>query len=234
MKIAVCYSCQLRGDYNSHIPLVREALPGASFYFTTWNTETNIPNWIHKTYPQPELHYNPAIENASTWPIEYMKWIKNRMAYHEDWKHRSKQILAHALVVKDFADDYDVIVRVRYDTIISKKMIREMKTFCQKAYDEKRAYGFFVPRARNIDARPELEVDTPNIIAKGAARDKGHVTDHMIIHRRDIFDCDRAWQLHEDKKLRIAEYGWFQLLSEPYGDTHINHRGYAGLEAKKL
>lgn len=56
--------------------------------------------------------------------------------------------------------------------------------------------------------------------------------DLLIIHPRDLFDKKRMWQLHEDKKLIAAEMGWYQVLSQPYGDNHDCYFARLGMTSR--
>lgn len=233
MKIAICFSGQIRGDYERNIKNVVDCLPDADVFFTTWSNQPKF-DWIHKYYDEPIMHYNPAIENANGFPDVYQKWLKTGKAKQEMWKHRTKQILGHALVVQDFADNYDVIVRARYDNITSKAMKHNMLYFCEKSYNEKKSLGFFMPRLAN-DPTPKLDRQPVNDQKFGlqplnSSRRKQHHVDHMIIHRRDLFNTDYVWKLHNKKRLMVAEYGWWQVLSEPHGDNYEAYQGYVGLE----
>jgi len=58
----------------------------------------------------------------------------------------------------------------------------------------------------------------------------GYIMDPLILHPREIFDVDRAWTLHEEKKLLPAERGWYQVLSQPYNDNHESIYGGAQIE----
>jgi len=58
----------------------------------------------------------------------------------------------------------------------------------------------------------------------------GYIMDPMIFHPRDIFDHDLMWKLHNEHKLMAAEMGWYQILSQPYGDNHESVYGGAQIE----
>ena len=55
---------------------------------------------------------------------------------------------------------------------------------------------------------------------------KKWLLDQLIIHPRKMINYDYIMKLHKDKKLRAAEYGWHQVLSEPYKDNHRNWHGW--------
>ena len=53
------------------------------------------------------------------------------------------------------------------------------------------------------------------------------VHDFVIIHRADMFDWARTLYLYKTKQLGAAEYGWWQILCEPYGTYAIDCTGIA-------
>ena len=233
MKVAICFSGQMRGDYERNIADVIECYPKADVYFTSW---VNQPQhkWVHRYYEELTLHYNPALENADGVPDVYQQWIRTRKAEDERWKHRTKQILGHALVVKDFADDYDVIVRARYDNIVGPAMKEQMSWFIERAFNKKKSLGFFVPRM-SCDPTPFLLQQNKHqkqfgLLELNSDRRKKHHVDHMIIHHRDVFNTDYVWKLHDEKRLLVAEYGWWQVLSQPYDDNYEAYKGYVGVQ----
>ena len=56
------------------------------------------------------------------------------------------------------------------------------------------------------------------------------INDHMIIHPMSLWSTKRVHELHENKKLQVAEWGWYQVLSQPYGDNHHSYYGGVTLE----
>lgn len=218
MKIAVCYSGVLRGNYNKNIALLRQLLPGADFFYTAWKNSKQ-EDFIHY-YDEPVMHYNPALSNIESYPKTYSRFIRSQ-AKMDAWKHRSKQILGHAICVEKHASNYDIIIRARYDAeplFDSETLIN----FIQQSYKNNQSIGFFIPRAQKI---------FNNIIepmALNSDRHLQHLVDHLIIHPRYIFDIKQVWDLHKQSKLLIAEYGWWQVLNNK--NTHLCFKGMIKLD----
>jgi len=214
MRVAVVFSGLIRGNHEENISRFKQKLPSADFWFTTWKGQTENVH-IHKYYDEPIVDYNPATE--IDYPHTYQRFLKGSA---NQWHHRSKQILAHCWAVDDFAHDYDVIVRARYDCKVADYL--DLNDYCEMTYNENKSIGFFTPR----------NMPLPQNITGVTSGDRyfQHHVDHMIIHKKSLLRTDIAYQLHHDKKLRIAEYGWWQVLSEPHGDNHIAYRGGVKLD----
>jgi len=214
MKIAVAFSGLIRGNYQKNITKLKEKLPMADFWFTTWKGQQE-ESFIHKYYDEPVINYNPATEIS--YPQTYQRFLRGPA---KNWQDRSKQILAHCLVVHDFCTDYDVIVRARYDCAVSE--YTNLYDYCKMTYDTNKSIGFFTPRNSR---------DPGNLtqVTHGDRYFQHHV-DHMIIHKKSLLHIDLAWKLHHEKQLRVAEYGWWQVLSEPNGDNHLAFRGGVKLD----
>jgi hypothetical protein len=56
----------------------------------------------------------------------------------------------------------------------------------------------------------------------------------MIIHSADRFDTEMVYKLYKEKKLHAAEFGWYQVLSQPYGGIHRNHHGFVNHDKNVL
>lgn len=214
MKIAVAFSGLIRGNYQKNITKLREKLPTADFWFTAWKGRQE-ENFIHKYYDEPILNYKPATE--IDYPHTYQRFLRGPA---KNWQERSKQILAHCLVVDDFCKDYDVIVRARYDCSVGDYL--DVYKYCKISYASNQSVGFFTERRMEMPLSLTAVTEGPRYFQ--------HHVDHMIIHKKSLFDTRYAWKLHEDKKLRIAEYGWWQILSEPHGNNHLAFRGGVKLD----
>mgnify|MGYP001178985969 CR=1 FL=1 len=55
----------------------------------------------------------------------------------------------------------------------------------------------------------------------------GYLPDSLIMHRREHFDTSLVTKLHSEKNLAPAEWGFYQVMSEPYGDIHTSIHGGA-------
>lgn len=214
MRIAVAFSGLIRGNYEKNIALFKQKLPTAHFWFTTWKNQQK-ENYIHRYYDEPIIDYKPATELE--YPHTYTRF-KSGAAHN--WHDRSKQILAHCMTVDDFCKNYDVVVRARYDCRICDYL--NLYEFCEMSYNENKSIGFFTPR----------NMPVPSSLTGVTSGDRyyQHHVDHLIIHKKSLLRTDIAYQLHENKKLLVAEYGWWQVLSEPHGDNHLAFRGGVKLD----
>lgn len=236
MKIAVCYSGLCRGDWVKNHNSVRHHFPTADYFFSTWNhAVVDMPALIeYTTYPEPKMHYHPwgdVPPEQLTWKAQQL--VKNDLPkpyYRERTLHHTKQILAHAYQLEnDVPKEYDMIVRVRYDAYVSPKV--DFTEYLNRAYENKLAVGFGTRTKRhpNLHEFKELPKEWPG--EKGPHDSHQYIMDPMIIHHRDVFDPSLAWKLHNEKKLMPAENGWWQVVSEPYGDNHYSV--YGGVQVQK-
>ena len=56
MKVAVCFSGLLRGDYEATVERMKYVIPEADFFCTTWKGQPTS-NIIVREYEQPKMHY---------------------------------------------------------------------------------------------------------------------------------------------------------------------------------
>lgn len=222
MRIAVVFSGLIRGNYEENIALFRQKLPTAHFWFTTWKGQQEL-DYMHRYYDEPIVDYKPATDLE--YPHTYKRFLSRPNDPYADapqnWQHRSKQILAHCMAVEDFCSDYDVIVRARYDCKLCDYL--NLYEFCDITYKENKSIGFFTPRHMSQTPTSLTSVTSGN-------RHYQHHVDHLIVHKKSLLHTDIAFKLHNDKKLLVAEYGWWQVLSEPNGDNHLAYRGGVKLD----
>lgn len=225
MKIALLISGQIRSDAESNIKKLQHYFKPDNIYLATWNNQkTNIAGMQY--YAEPELHYNPALEIVGHIPESYMKYIRNGMARREFWKHRTKQILIHAYMLRDIVESNDIIIRARFDTIIAPEI--DIREKIQESFDKNKAIGFYVPKGQNNKHLNKLEKHDKN-----HNRCHEHLVDHLIIHPRNIFDVNKTLDMHDKKELIVAETGWWQVLSKDHGNNHDCYLGFAGVDKQK-
>ena len=58
-------------------------------------------------------------------------------------------------------------------------------------------------------------------------RDSIYINDALIIHPKEALDWGYVNQLYKEEKLRGAEEGWYQVLSESQGHYHLSYHGGA-------
>lgn len=203
MKVAVCVSGQIRGDYNKCIDQLRLNFPNADFFVSTWKgVETEAAALF---FDEPVMDYHPYgdIPKELILSERLAEKIPRFMANPhevERTSHQTKQILAHAYMVETYPD-YDVYVRSRWDTYTYPDANFEPFVVC--AHNDKNAIGFGTP-SQNI-SRISEEINNPYT--------QYFLFDQLIIHSRDAFDPEYVYKLHKEKKLIAAEWGWYQVMS---------------------
>lgn len=226
MKVAVCVSGLPRGDYHKNISELKEYFPYDFFYGTWSDAEIALPHVYF--FEQPNISYNPGFEFIGNPPYTY----KEKGEYHKAkqkpklWLHRTKQILLHAYMMEMIPSEYDMIIRCRFDTVINKQQPTEtITTILKNAYQNRRSVGFFTPKRQT-----EKFLTTFRKLPLKHNRSVEMHSDHMIFHRRDMFDTKLVWNLHAKSELVAAEYGWYQILSKPYTEDIFkpNHDTYIG------
>jgi len=241
MKIAVCLSGICRGNVKRNLEHMRHQF-NYDYFFATWkgrekDIEVSLPGEKYFTAVEPKMHYHPIIDvpNLLSPKLKaYMEAFKSGQ-YKKNMIDRTlnhtKQILAHAFLLEKIPNEYDMIIRARYDTFISKQV--NLHKFIDESYTKKQAIGFGTRNSRHsnfleIKEIPQLYPDGK----KKISQDWGwYIMDPIIMHRRDMFNLDLVWKLHNEKKLLPAENGWYQILSEPYGDNHRCF--YGGVQIEK-
>ena len=242
MKIAICVTGICRGNVKKNMDIVRQKFDG-DFFYGTWNGREGDMKKVgikdFHTFPEPKMYYHPLADVPEdimppvfkTW--ELRKRMKTDLVLRNKMEHYTKQILGHAHILEHVPEEYDMIVRVRYDTLISSKV--DFTPWVEESYNENKAIGFgtrtsrhpFLHKLKKIPhIWPNRNGPTP-----GVSNDwGGYIMDPMILHPRALFDAELAWKLHKEKKLLPAERGWYQTLSQPYGDTHESVYGGAQIE----
>jgi len=243
MKIAICVSGICRGNAKENTERAKKIFNG-DLFLSTWNgREGDMKKKGFKdyfTFDEPIMHYHPLIDvNIESYypgPIFKTKYLinraKNNSSYRERLLHQAKQILGHSFLLKQIPEEYDMIIRTRYDTFISDKA--DFKKWLDISYNEKKAIGFGLRHSRwnkihefkvidhiwNFDGDEEISNDWG-----------GYIPDQVVFHRRDMWNYELVDRLFYEKRLLGSERGWFQILSQPYGENHESIYGGAQLES---
>lgn len=243
MKVAVCVSGIARGSVQKNMDLIQNAFGDVDFFFATWKgKEKDLEKYgitDYKTFDEPFIDYHPLADVPEdimppvmkTWSLR--ERIKTDFVLRERMQHQSKQILGHSLLLKSIPKKYDMIIRARYDTLVSDKA--DLKHWLNLSYKEKRAIGFGTRTSRwnklhELYVLPHVWPDRYQP-SPGVSNDwGGYIMDPLILHPRKLFDHKRCWNLHNKKSLLAAERGFYQILSQPYGDTHESIYGGAQIE----
>jgi hypothetical protein len=230
MKIAVCVSGAYKSGYPGSGNLVfyntlrKRKFPTADFFYATWNTyksQFDLGKENCFFFEEPQINYHPYLDipNPITpFVLKTTEWIKKTRK--EEWSsHHTKQILIHSLLLQSIPDylSYDIIVRTRFDAVISDKA--DFTPYIEDSFVKNRANGFSVTRKEFFDDLYDSNLET-------YPQSKYWMHDQLIIHPPKLFDIDLVQKLHKNKELHAAEYGWYQILSLPHGGTHCNHHGW--------
>ena len=241
MKTAIVVTGQYRGHVNKHKPkqLIARMVDvfKTDIFFHTWNDFVDkVPIEYHDRLvycKEPELDYHPVSDvSKNGYNAKHGKWdnyLKNRIFYDKT-QYQNLQILAYADLLSKIPDDFDVLIRTRWDVLVSNNV--NFQPYIEKAYEEG-PVGFMTRPKRGHDLGQLIELpkeDTHQEMDFIMDDWYGYLPDSMIMHRREHFDIDLVKKLHEKKNLAPAEWGWYQIMSEPYGDIHTSVHGGAGIK----
>lgn len=237
MKIAICFSGIIRGNIERNIDSAKEHF-GNNVFCSTWSSLKSQQSDDLKCayFDEPEMHYNPwtECESESSHPkyVGYKRNFRAGKSMHAKLAHAAKQIVGHAhQLTHQVTEEYDLIVRARWDTFTSSNV--DFTKYLEYAYENKASVGFAIRGSRHSNVHKMYEI--PKIYPKEkqdatVSNDWGWwLNDNLIIHHRSRFDSDRVFDMYKNKQLLPAEYGWYQVLSEPK-DDHISVYGGASIE----
>lgn len=227
MKVAVCISGAPRSglgkrDLRKNYDALVNNFPEADFYFGAWKGYESVIEKFYSDkdvwlFDEPQLDYHPfidiTIDNPSPKLSKMISQATNNPKFRETSKHQTKQILAHCYMV-DRIEDYDIVVRARYDTMTYKEA--KFQPYIQDVYDHNRAIGFATlsPTSKEFARAHEQ---------KNNDYHNQFLFDQLIIHPKKLLDTKSVYKLHDQHQLVAAEHGWWQVLS---GSN--NHRCIAG------
>jgi hypothetical protein len=234
MKTAILVTGQYRPHVKDAQILMKkvEAVFKTHMFFHTWSDDAvKIPIEFHNRLvycAEPELDYHP---HDIEWIGKHGKWepYVNKKLRRSAVQHQNKQILAYADLLSKVPDDFDVLIRTRWDVLVSEKV--NFKPYLEKAYEEG-PVGFMIRgnRGHNLDKLVELpKNDTQQPIEFKMDDWYGYLPDSLTMHKREHFDIDLVKRLHKEKNLAPAEWGWYQVMSEPFGDIHTSIHGGAAI-----
>ena len=234
MKVAVCVSGVARGEVDANIALMKKHFP-FDFFYATWNNQSsNLENCYH--YSEPSMFYHPIRDIVDT-PAPKLAIQKHQLVtgqydinFYQRTLNHTKQILIHDMLLKDIPQEYNMIIRARFDTRLSTKV--DFTKYLEMSYNDNLAVGFGTRTSRHSNYNVMREI--PKIYPNGnddVSQDWGwYLMDPLIFHPRKLWNHDLVTTLHNNKQLKAAEWGWYQILSEPYKDNHMCVYGGAQIE----
>jgi len=230
MRVAVCISGLVNGDLlKRNNEVLKQKFPYADFYYGTWTDQKDafkkyFPNEDCFYFDPPKMDYHPYYIDgfdSKDWR-ETKDWIVRNKKM--EWsKHHTKQHIIHAWMLDRIEQEYDVIVRTRFDAFAWRADIANFTPFVEDSFKNQRANCFAVTRKPKFQELYESDYDVnPKM--------RTWCLDQLIIHPRSLFNTKEVLRLHKNKLLRAAEYGWHQVISEPYGNNHRNWHGWVNHE----
>ena len=230
-KVAILVSGIARDKSNFNMKRLKTHFGNDLFCATWFGQQNQFSNqYPCKFYPEPEITYNSWTHDNCVCEHykyhAYRKWFKEgKYPSGHKLEHASKQILGHAYQLQDLPEEYDMIVRARWDTFTSDRV--DFTKYLEESFHKNIAIGFAIRGGRHSDVHSFNEYecvkvyeDTPQTYSRDWA---WWLNDNLIIHPRKLFNCEKAFRLHNEKKLLPAEYGWYQMLS-----VDDNHKGVYG------
>jgi hypothetical protein len=214
-KVAVLVNGIYRPQYWSLESLqnsIKKIFPQADIFYHTWdNHVSSIPEGIEvHSCPEPIIHYNPMQDPELCDSIHYKNYRRGRID-EKKMCEGTKQILGYADLYDKVNGDYDIFIRLRWDVVIDLKY--DFSELLEKAYDH--PIGFMSREKMNWPESGRGKVQLANDHDTNC-----YLPDMMIFHHRKHFDTNLVRTLHENKQLWPAEWGWYQVMSRPYGDIH--------------
>lgn len=267
IKTALFISGQIREhEYTRRIvDMYKREMPWARIIGATWDTcevpeDLGIP--VH-VYPEPEMHYKPYEANEHVYYNyrQYKKKIdtmsrspgKKPDPGHRD-THQTKQILIHNMLLQEYEDEFDVVIRVRWDSLVGRglslyRLVEEammdpavVTMSCRSTFnvsinhrmlswDSKYCAGVSsIPHVKPLTCAGlfPFEKEVGRVIAH--AENSPMIIDYgLIVHRTYDWDTELVDRLHRDELLLPAEWGWYQVLVEHPQNRHRHWEGGACL-----
>lgn len=222
MRVGVIVNGIPRKNPDGLMKKMRTQWSEYDIYYHTWEGQKTPKGLSVITCPEPELTYHPIYDTErENQNFKYQYYRNNRKkvrAKHFDKQHHAfKQIIGYADAYdKIGGDEYDVLIRTRWDLRVSNF---DWSEYIERAYEEGPVGTMFRSKRKDSESLPVVETDDENRVQ--------FLPDIMIMHRAEDFDSLYVRHLYETQELWGAEWGWWQVLSEPYGDNHLSLRGGA-------
>ena len=228
MKVAIgisgIYRKNLLFDPIESIENIKKKF-NADVYFHTWeNKEDQIPSRFKKkgfffTSPEPEINYHPLFDPAPTSNPKLLFYRKTKLN-KEINQFSNKQIIGYSNLFDKIPKKYDIYIRTRWDVMINPKF-NFQKYF---KFVDKGPVGFMI-REVGPNYYPLNKVEG-KIVPKKKSKvnfNDWHemLSDYLIMHKESNINTKNVYALHESQQLLGSEWGWWQVLSKPYGgDNH--------------
>lgn len=210
----------------------KEKFPNCDFFYATYpqfekQFRKLFPNETVYIFEEPVPHYHPYLDipnNKIINPSRYLKTIqfmkKDKSGKRLEWsKHHCKQHLIHARLCSAIkhTENYDIIVRERFDGFISHRA--NFGPYLKQAHETQTTLGFGATKQKKFDVLNQF----PS--GPGESHEQW-LTDQLIIHPASFLEPEQVEILYNKKLLHGAESGWYQILS--HGKNHKKHLSFDG------
>lgn len=223
MKVAVCVGGLVYQDSYPLMKKLQKKFPRYDFFFGVWKGRENevsrkLNAW---SFEEHDPTYHPYFDvDIDTMPPKIEKIRENLTAHPEAPMvakafHQTKQILLHSYMLDMLPPEYDMIVRTRFDVNLIDDSI-DFEGLIAESYENNYAIGF----SKRFGMHPNMFDPKDTNFHQWW---DGFLMDVFMVHPRKLFNKEIMMSLHEQQKLLAAEFGWYQVLSQPYGDTHQNY-----------
>lgn len=212
MHVTLCVSGKWTGiDFTD---LQRARLPHDDFYTVTYTGSDYETNFYMN---EPKNTYHPLLD-TEPYPDSESEWRRTRPYPHS--RHWHKQILIHNHIMRNIPE-CDIVIRARFETIVSD--VIDWNKYIKQSYD------YDIPIGFNTRFSSDSEKWRYHNKIQEGPKDNTQffINDALIIHPYHIWDCNLVDSLYKEKKLKGAEEGWYQILSEPSGRYHKSYHGGA-------
>jgi len=220
-KIAVCVSGLCNNNALKNMEKLQKQFP-YDFYFGIWKgRENNVSKQLGAvSFEEPTLSYHPYCDMDDDVSPKFLK-IQNKFKkekipsnFNQKTMHQTKQILAHAYLLNYISKEYDIVIRTRFDVVISNNI--NFNEYIDQSYIENCAIGFGTPYAFHPTIHTIREINADDKLSRHWFK---YLMDLFIIHPTSLFNTNLVFDLHQQKKLRAAEFGWYQILSQPFNNN---------------
>jgi len=229
MKTALCLS----GRWNEFcdqkwIERTQRIIPHDKMFTGTWKGHDYDADYY---FDEPVNEYHPVFDTEPYPDKASRHRRKIFLKLIEDWEERGidsrylkhayasanwhKQLLIHNEMMKSIPPEYDMIIRTRFDAIVSDAI--PWGEIIERSYNDIVATGFNCMNYYGYHGHNEM-----HDMGKETTY---YINDALIMHPREIWDTDLVDRLYKDKELKSAEEGWYQILSEPFGMYHQSYHG---------
>ena len=226
-KIAVCVSgiTSRIPEYKKIVDLQRKVFGEYDFFFQQWEgyPKPEVPNCLYSPEPSWKYHVITEAKQKPDCPI-YERYTKpggkifaKRLT--KQFSYSANQIISHTDLVESLPGEYTHIIKTRFDTLVSTKV--DFKPYI-KMLLEGWTIGFYQGGKENpTPAHTLTEYDHTG------PRCKWRLFDHLIFHPRNRLA--NVYKFKEEGKLLGAEWGWYQLLIDQWGD--LKYKNVVGGES---